>query len=874
MLTTENANSYVNDMNVAAAQTVGNSLLKNRQIPMEFSIGKIDIFVGKMNTDGITDGNILPVKAPPVNFADGIIPSANFTDKIAVGYMHRPILSRFHRPLTYLPMEMSIGIADGNISIGNTDGYCRRHCQSVADGIIHRVMADNSKSSGKKPIPSYKAMSLQEEHQMLSTSRSTSSGSRARDPAPAPSLAAVEAQTIPFAQLFPGQPGNPIDADHPPALIPTSVLAEMINRPMPTKRSRRLCNIPPGDIPPAIPRSQSGPRRPTPLERMNLVDEETRQSDSDDEDYLPSDSSKASSFLPDLTPEEIESIAAAVTPPVAEEVTATDDFQAPADNLAIVVFKATPSATSSPPPSDAHETPAPSSPTIPHTDFFSEENSAPSHSFACASASPSDNSSDWDDSLANYVRKQRTKGNKSHSEEVSVDEVTDPVAGDAANTGDSRISSFEEADAAEILTSMPTKQSPPLEDLDRMIDEYEDLVPDMNDVDIATFVPHSTKFLTAEAESRFDALKKRSMIDERRIMVDVFKKHNLVDFFEARGMLATVSTAVPFVRDIIVEFYANLVPQVCEKGSASYGKVYVRGNIYTFTPEKINLLMGTDDYQGTSAVDNMDEAITFLTRGKVSKWEEQLSAAKLTSLYSVLHKIAVFNWLPSKNTTVITRPQAQLLYRLGTGIKFNFGQMVFDCVTKLAQPNSGSSLVFPSIIYNLLESQTFDAWGSDDFTGDAAFFTIRTHLLRGDRFVDLPWIDRRSNVFEGGVGSSADNMASNTCHFSRTEVENHILRLEAQIVQLDAQKKDIQLMVDALKASLLTSGQGGDEAKDEAEDAGNTSEDEETETDEDLEAATLRARKGKGKVQEKGKGKLAAAEEETPLRRSLRRRRN
>ncbi|KAL3621980.1 hypothetical protein CASFOL_034176 [Castilleja foliolosa] len=255
--------------------------------------------------------------------------------------------------------------------------------------------------------------------------------------------------------------------------------------------------------------------------------------------------------------------------------------------------------------------------------------------------------------------------------------------------------------------------------------------------------------------------------------------------------------------------------------------------------------MGTDDYQGTSVVDNMDEVITFLTRGKVSKWEEQLSAAKLTSLYSVLHKIAIFNWLPSKNSTVITRPQAQLLYRLGTGIKFNFGQMIFDCVTKLAQPNSG----------------------------DAAFFTIRTHLLRGDRFVDLPWIDRRSNVSEGGVDNSADNMASNTCQFSRTEVENHIFRLEAQIVQLDAQKKDIQLMVDALRASLLPSGQGGDEA----EDASNTSEDEETETDEDLEAATLRALKGKGKVQEKSKGKHVAkraAEEGTPLRRSTICRRN
>ncbi|KAL3645936.1 hypothetical protein CASFOL_011116 [Castilleja foliolosa] len=285
------------------------------------------------------------------------------------------------------------------------------------------------------------------------------------------------------------------------------------------------------------------------------------------------------------------------------------------------------------------------------------------------------------------------------------------------------------------------------------------------------------------------------MIDENRIMIDVFKKQNLIDFFESKGMLATVTTAVPFVREIVCEFYANLLPQVSNKNSVSYGRAYVRRHIYSFTPEGINLMMGTDDYQGTSAVDDMDEAINFLTRGKMSKWQEKLSAAKLTSMYSVLHKIAVLNWLPSKNSTIVTRPQAQLLFRLGTGIKFNFGQMVFDCVTKLAQPNSGSSLIFPSTIFNMLESQKSVTWGSDIFTGDPGFFTIRTHLLQGDRVCDLPWVDRRRNISEGGVSSSASNMASNFCQFSRSEVEAHITRLEAQ-------KKDIQLMIDALKASV------------------------------------------------------------------------
>ncbi|KAL3633889.1 hypothetical protein CASFOL_022651 [Castilleja foliolosa] len=200
-------------------------------------------------------------------------------------------------------------------------------------------MADQSKSSEKKPIPSYKPMSIQEEYAMLTTPKSTSTSSETRDLAPAPSFTAEGSQATPFAQIFPGQPGNPIDADHPPALIPTSILAEMVGLPMPSRRSRRMRNISPGDIPPAIPRSQSGPRRPTPLERMNLVDTENIGTDSDDEDYVPPTSANTSSFLPELSPEEIEAINAAVTPsgdaaPATVEVPA--DNEAPvADNVSV-----------------------------------------------------------------------------------------------------------------------------------------------------------------------------------------------------------------------------------------------------------------------------------------------------------------------------------------------------------------------------------------------------------------------------------------------------------------------------------------------------------------------------------------------------------
>ncbi|KAL3649497.1 hypothetical protein CASFOL_005900 [Castilleja foliolosa] len=190
-------------------------------------------------------------------------------------------------------------------------------------------MADKSSSNGKTPL--FPGLSLQEEHAMSSTSQATSERSRAphlSPPSSSTSRDVVVVDAVPISRILPGEPGNELDPDNLPVLIPTAELRRIVNQP-PPKRSRRLRNIAPGEIPTAIPRSQAGPRRPTPLETMNLVDEENIQSDSDDEDYLPPGSVKASSFIPDLTPEDLESIAAAMSPPVAEETHVGDDVSAP-----------------------------------------------------------------------------------------------------------------------------------------------------------------------------------------------------------------------------------------------------------------------------------------------------------------------------------------------------------------------------------------------------------------------------------------------------------------------------------------------------------------------------------------------------------------
>ncbi|KAL3626365.1 hypothetical protein CASFOL_029914 [Castilleja foliolosa] len=655
-------------------------------------------------------------------------------------------------------------------------------------------MAD--KSSSRK-IPLFPGLSVQEEHAMFLTSQATSDRTRAPHlppPAPWTSRDVVVVDAVPISMILPGEPGNELDLDNLPTVMPTAELRGNMSQAS-TKRSRRLRGVVPGEIPTAIPRSQSGPRRSTPLERMNLVDVEENQSDADDEDYLPPESVKASSFIPDLTPDELESIAAESTQPVTKESSAVDDASAPIALIPLPVVDEvetqahineqtvganeiqSPADLSPPATATIDETPAPvaeipevyapSSPKIPHTDFFSEENigtSIPAVSELITPANihvadklQSEDSAE-EETLADMLESLKNL-KKSPKTSVSL-----PVGSNAVNIVDndsdylpsSSSASEDTSTAAADRVLMETRTSPSSsDDLNRVIDEVaEEEEKDEDDIDVTDLVPHTEKFLTVGCEASFKDLQSRSMICEKRLMVDVFVKNNLVEFFRARGVYVTVTTAVPFVHEIVLEFYANLLPQVCKVNSASYGKVFIRGKFYTFTPEKINLLMSTENYQGTSAVDNMDDVISTLTHGKITKWKEQLSAPKLTSFYSVLHKIAVFNWIPSKNSTVLTRPQAQLLYRLGKGIKFNFGQMVFDLVTKFAQTTVVSSLLFPSLIFNLLKAQGCAVLEGDVLTGEAEFFTIRTHLMKGDRVVDLPWVDRRSNVIEGNVGTT------------------------------------------------------------------------------------------------------------------------
>ncbi|XP_012854513.1 PREDICTED: uncharacterized protein LOC105974019 [Erythranthe guttata] len=138
-------------------------------------------------------------------------------------------------------------------------------------------------------------------------------------------------------------------------------------------------------------------------------------------------------------------------------------------------------------------------------------------------------------------------------------------------------------------------------------------------------------------------------IEEKKISKEEFDRHRITAFLHQRKILNLVEIACSYDPLVVKEFYANLQTSFLKKNSPNFGKVFV---------------------------------------------------------------LTVMNWIPSKNVSVVTKPHAVLMYKLGMGIPVDFGKLFFDSIGHLAQKISPSThLPYPSLVYSILLSQNL---GQDD----------------------------------------------------------------------------------------------------------------------------------------------------------------
>lgn len=296
------------------------------------------------------------------------------------------------------------------------------------------------------------------------------------------------------------------------------------------------------------------------------------------------------------------------------------------------------------------------------------------------------------------------------------------------------------------------------EDLNRAESSVDNTSDNTLDYDLSQAI--SDQFYFESSLTLWPLFVHREFIREKRIDMDSYERQNMLKLLQERGILSTVTTAMPFCNKTVLEFFSNLSEKVGHVESVRYRRVYVRNHIYSFSPSCINEYFHTE---GTASLEpvamSIDEVTSIITGGLVTHFPtlpHRLAAASLTSLYSVLHKTAICNWTPSTNSTIVTRPQAMILFAIGMGKQFDFGQHVFNTVMSFATGGQKSTkLPFPSLIFGLLESQGFVATADDVFTGEADVLKLAPALLKGNRKIDLPWS-------APGVVPSVTNTAHNT----------------------------------------------------------------------------------------------------------------
>ena len=69
----------------------------------------------------------------------------------------------------------------------------------------------------------------------------------------------------------------------------------------------------------------------------------------------------------------------------------------------------------------------------------------------------------------------------------------------------------------------------------------------------------------------------RSFVAERAIHLGQFEKTGLIEFFEKDKLLISVTKILPFVKQVVLEFYANLSTGMFDPSFEEYGKAVVRG---------------------------------------------------------------------------------------------------------------------------------------------------------------------------------------------------------------------------------------------------------------------------------------------------------
>ncbi|XP_062104374.1 uncharacterized protein LOC133815569 [Humulus lupulus] len=145
-----------------------------------------------------------------------------------------------------------------------------------------------------------------------------------------------------------------------------------------------------------------------------------------------------------------------------------------------------------------------------------------------------------------------------------------------------------------------------------------------------------------------------------------------------------------------------------DQSSFMFHKVYVRGHWYNFSPSEIAKALNLVPVEIDDSIEFAKDQVLSELVGQAMVWEPSTSlrVTDLTHFYGALFKFAMFNWMPTTHSSTITQDMAFLLFKIGTGVAIDLGAVIFDQIMSLSgAKRKGQHLMFPQVIYKLLDSQ-------------------------------------------------------------------------------------------------------------------------------------------------------------------------
>nr|GLL37675.1 uncharacterized protein LOC109154282 [Ipomoea trifida] len=100
--------------------------------------------------------------------------------------------------------------------------------------------------------------------------------------------------------------------------------------------------------------------------------------------------------------------------------------------------------------------------------------------------------------------------------------------------------------------------------------------------------------MTKQNATKWDSILARKIINQKILVLQKLEDNEQIsEALLNSQMLGTVTNIEPYEENAIYEFYSNLGTGTTTPSDPMYGKVYLRGNFYNFTPVLINEYMGT-----------------------------------------------------------------------------------------------------------------------------------------------------------------------------------------------------------------------------------------------------------------------------------------